>query len=437
MVRLGRAALAAALFLGAWSSALAQQISVTGGVHIDAKGVLRSGDSVDPRLAEIRAKAAKDGSKEQLVYVSLPRLLAEARRCQEAGTPLPPEVRYVGGMVRLQYVIVYPEQKDLVIAGPGEPFDVDLAYRPLGKRTGRPVLQLDDVVTALRGAGPGAPEGMIGCDLETTQENVDRIAKAKKELAPRLPELGERKVAEKIAEAAGPQNVHYFGVGDDNRFALVCIEADVLMKRMSLGLHKTPVKAVKSYLEAMSGPPQQPQRFAFECAYDALSVSPDGLVFELKGPSLKLVTSLYSVAKRDVVPGDVSPAAKKFASSFSENFEALAREVPCYADLANLSDLALLAGLIARDGLHGKAGWDLGWVLDRKGYKTAEIAAPKLAETLCAWRRHGDQTIFVSGGVALVPGDALKNRAEDAKGALKDRARRPEGDGWRSTGEPK
>ena len=58
---------------------------------------------------------------------------------------LPDEIRYLGGLQRIQYVFVYPEQNDIVLAGPAEGWKVDEDGNVIGETTGRPVLQLDDL----------------------------------------------------------------------------------------------------------------------------------------------------------------------------------------------------------------------------------------------------------------------------------------------------
>jgi hypothetical protein len=409
-----------------------QQVTPTLGVYIDPEGVLRSTGKPDERLDALRAKAAKLPKDNKLVYVSLPRLFAEARKHRDKGEPLPPDVRYLGGMVRLKYVFVYPEEKDLVIAGSAEPFDVDVPYRPLGKLTGRPVLQLDDLVTALRHVGPGGKEKALGCTLEVTQEIFDRIQKKTKEVGPKAPTIGYRRASELISEAAGPQPVKYIGLEPDNRYASVCIEADYLLKMFSLGLIESPTPKVKSYL-ALSTTAHKPHRFAFECAYDPMGVSPDGLAFELRGTSLKVDTSLYSVEKQDVKEGEISPAARYFTRDLSRYFDEVSRSIPAFADLANLSDLAVLSALIAKDDLHTKAGWDLGWVLDRKACKLETVKAPASAQTLCSYRQYGQLTVYVAGGVLLAAESWIKDRATDEKGELKGQSQRPGTESWAST----
>jgi len=424
--------LAAAVAVLACAAAPPQQVTPLLGVYIDAEGVLRSTGKPDERLEALRAKAAKLPKDDKLVYISLPRIFAEARKHQEKGEPLPPEVRFLGGMVRLKYVFVYPEEKDVVIAGPAEPFDVDVAYRPLGRYTGRPVLHLDDLVTALRHVGPGGTAGALGCTLEVPQEIADRITKKTKEVGPKAATIGNRKASDLIAEAGGPQPVKYIGLEPDNRFACVCIEADYLLKMFGLGLIESPTPKVKSYM-SLSTSAHKPHRFAFQCAYDPMGISPDGMAYELRGTSLKVESSLYSVEKQDAKEGEISPAAKYFTRDLSRYFEEVSRAIPAFADLANLSDLAVLSALIARDSLHTKSGWDLAWVLDKAGYKLEPVTAPKSALTLCNFRQSGQLTVFVAGGVLLSPASWVKERANDEKGELKGQSLRPAADGWAST----
>jgi hypothetical protein len=413
-------------------AAAPQQITPILGVYIDAQGVLRTTGKPDERLEALRAKAAKLPKEEKLVYVSLPRVLAEARALQEKGQPLPPEIRHLGGMVRLQYVFVYPEEKDLVIAGPAEPFDVDLPYRPLGRYTGRPVLHLSDLVTALRHVGPGGKTGALGCTLEITPEIYDRIQKKTKEVGPKAPKIGKTRACELIAEAGGPQPVKYIGLEPNNRYAAVCIEADYLLKMFGLGLFDSPSRKVKSYM-ALSTTAHKPHRFAFECAYDPMGVSLDGLAFELRGTSLKVDTSLYSVEKQEVKDGEIAPAARYFARDLSRHFDEVSRHIPAFADLANLSDLAVLSALIAKEDLHTKAGWDLAWTLSLDGFRTDVVTAPTSALTLCNFRDYGNLTIFVAGGVLLSPSSFVQDRAPDEKGELKNHSQRPGSGSWSAT----
>ena len=400
------------------------------GVHVDARGVLRSRTTdPDPRLAELwkNAKAVqKDG---KFLYVSLPRLFAEARRTLEAGKPLSADLRYLGGMTRLRYVFVHPDSKDLVIAGPAEPVDAREPYRPLGKITGRPVLHLDDLVTALRAFGPGRNPDRLGCDIEITPEIKERVNAKIQAVGPAARITGFRKTCDQIAEAGGIQPVKYWGLDPTTRFAFVCVEADFRLKQLGLGL-LSPIPKVESY-RGLILVPEKEFRFSLESNYEALAASPDGLAFELRGPSLKVNGGLLGRPESTIQ--DLSPAGKRFVASCNENFDALLRHVVSWADLCNLGDLSVLAALVFGDGLAEKAGWDPAWILDPKGYPTAEMKAPTGVAVLCTYTASGNNALFLTGGVWIKPAEWAAKRASDEK--LGAQASRPD-EGWSSTRKP-
>ena len=398
------------------------------GVHVDAKGVLRSRTvDPDPRLAELWKNAKSLQKDAKVLYVSLPRLFAEARRIVESGKPLPVEMATLGGMTRLQYVFVYPDSKDLVVAGPAEPVDARDRFRPLGKITGRPVLHLDDLVTAIRAFGPGKSPDRLGCDLEITAEIKERANAKIQALGPAARLTGFRKTCDQIAETAGPQPVKYFGLDPATRFAFVCVEADYRLKQLGLGLLTSPVPKVESY-RSLIDRPERELRFSLESNYDALAASPDGTAFELRGPSLKVNGGLLGHPESTVA--DLSPAGRKFVTLCNENFDGLIRHLVAWADLCNLGDLSVLAALVSGENLAGKAGWDLAWVLDPKGYPVPEIAAPTTAATLCNFTTSGNNAIFLTGGIWIKPAEWAAKRAADEKVAA--RASRPD-DGWSSS----
>ena len=56
----------------------------------------------------------------------------------------------MAGLTRVKYVLVYPEQNDVVLAGPAEGWRVDALGNVVGASSGQPVLLLDDLMVALR-----------------------------------------------------------------------------------------------------------------------------------------------------------------------------------------------------------------------------------------------------------------------------------------------
>lgn len=350
------------------------------GVHVDAQAVLRA-RTVEPdsRLAKLWADAKANPKSSKLLQLSLVKLFADARALLDAGKPLTDEIRYLGGMTKLQYVFFYP--KDIVIVGPAEPFDATASYRPLGRITGRPVLHIDDVVVAIRAFSKAKPD-RIGCDIELTKEVQQRVSEKIKAVAPKVGSLGFKKACEQIAEAGGGQPVKYYGIDPETRYAFVCVEADYRLKQLALGVLPTPVAKVVSY-KALLDEPEAAHRFSLESDYEALLVSSDGNAFEIRGPSLRVKTGV--LGKPDAQP---SAAAQKFAQLCNEHWTALTRSLVEWADLSNLGDLAILGALVAE-----KAPIDLAW------FPVKKIAAPKSAQTVCSYMSAGRSVIFIAGGV--------------------------------------
>ena len=344
------------------------------GVRLDPDGTV-SVRVVDARkeLAAMRARvrgAAQAAKNQNVHFVSLPKLLAEARAAAEAGKDIPEAVRYLGGITRLQYVFVYPDEHDIVIGGPAEEWKTQGGpLNAFGKTSGRPVLHLEDLVVALRTAyeGNGRP---FGCKIDPDPDSVAKAQRVAEEFA-RRPRK-QRMAA--LAAALGPQRVSVFGTMEDTRFAFVCVAADYLMKRMALGLDRTPVEGVG---HAVDNSRAAMNRFWFEAAYDPILVSPDGNSFELRGPRLKVQCGKFSFD-----PRDATEKAKAWAKRFDQKLPELSAAVPAYAELQNVADLSVLAALVRRDGLAERAGWDLTWVLDRQnGYPVTRVPVPRTAET--------------------------------------------------------
>ena len=91
--------------------------------------------------------------KTELRKVSLKGLEAAIDEAIKTGKPLADNVRFLGGLQQIKYIFVYPEEKDIVLAGPGEGWKIDDRGNIVGVTTGRPVMLLDDLLVALRTAG--------------------------------------------------------------------------------------------------------------------------------------------------------------------------------------------------------------------------------------------------------------------------------------------
>jgi Protein of unknown function (DUF1598) len=361
------------------------------GVYVDAKHVLRVRQPGKRAALGFRRNAQL---KPEFVSISLPKLFAEVKRLRDAGKKIPDRLRDLDGMVKLKYVVLDAKTGDLIIAGPAEPIDARNSLRPLGKKTGRPVLQLDDLVVALRSVGPGSRESAFGCTLLQDPKSIERVAVFQKQIR-RVRSITPQRLLAGMRDAFGPLSAKVFGVPADTRFAFVCLEADYQMKRISLALERPPVRGLTSYL-ALSRGTSQFNRFWFVADYPPINVSADGSVFEIPKRGLKLLASNSPTAVKTT-----NPAAAKFAESFTKHLPELGRVQPVFADLQNLSDLAVLAALIDSDKLDRKAGWDLAWLLNTDGYRVRKHSVPKTAETLVNIKQSGRRIVTVAGGVQV------------------------------------
>ena len=370
--------------------------SAAPGVMLDTDGSVRP-RKIDPdsEMAAMRArvKAGQAASRnETLAYLSLPKLFAQAAARRSAGKDLPDELRYLGGLTQLRYVFVFPEEKDLVVAGPAEPWrvlrsDGDAAEFVVGTRTGRPVLQLDDLVCAFRTAIKGEGK-LFGCGIYPSPDSV----KIADEIAKRMALKTRAERMRTLAEGLGPQEVRIFGTENDTRFALMCVEADYELKRFAMGLDRSPVAGVGNGVDHSRS---AANKYWFEADYEPLRQSADHNSYEIRGQRL-----LVRAGGFDFDPRGATEKAMTFAASFTKNFPALAAAVPLFAELQNVTDESFLANLIRHDGLATKVGWDQGPILDNKSCPIARVPVPRTAQTLVTYTNGS----IVAGGVMLTIG---------------------------------
>ena len=72
--------------------------------------------------------------------ILLRKLEAAIDDCAKNDKPLPTPIKYLAGLQQIRYIFVYPEQKDIVLVGPGEGWKIDAKGNVVGITTGRPVM---------------------------------------------------------------------------------------------------------------------------------------------------------------------------------------------------------------------------------------------------------------------------------------------------------
>lgn len=163
----------------------------TFGVAIDARGELTVKTFVDPsgqlranRIAAARAQLNRDvAAPSPLRKVSLAGLERAIADTLEGGGRLDELFLYLAGMQRVQFVFLFPQEQDVMLAGPAEGWFADASGRTLGLTSGRPVLRLDDLATALRAypldrAGRAVP--FLGCTIDPSPDGLTRLREFQK-----------------------------------------------------------------------------------------------------------------------------------------------------------------------------------------------------------------------------------------------------------------
>lgn len=378
----------------------------TFGVQIDPDRALRADTlRVDQRLHQQRLRALRQQHEQgqaDYVYVSLPRLLEQARAAIEAGEALPRDVRYLGGMVKLEYVFIDDERNDLILAGPAEPIDDANPLAAIGRNTGRPVLQFDDLVAAIRLTSGGA-NTIFGCSIDPPHDGLERMQRTVQQFPAGM---SRQQRMDRLVEELGPQQVRFIGMKGDTRLAMVTVAADYRMKRLGLGLDRSPVAAVQHTFSRV-----EPRFNAWWFTLSdetLLHVSEDGKAYQFVGCPLRIVSA--GDIRRDA-EAEASPSARRFADAMTEHYEQLAVTFQSFADLWNVTDLSILAALIRAERLDRRLNFDLAWFRSEQGYPLPRLPVPETAQSLVNFRSGS----YAIGGVQVRPYDAV---SEDRRGKI-------------------
>jgi hypothetical protein len=405
-----------------------------GGISIDANGVLENAAAADKEVMEkFRQQMAKQVSGEVkqagMRKISLARLNEALRDAVNNKTPVPDELRYLAGMQRVQFVFVYPEQHDIVLAGPGEGWKLNPDGSVVGATTGRAVLLLDDLLVALRTASTSNNGGM-SCSIEPTPEGLTRLNQMKAR-AGATPE----EIAAQWEELLGPQTITITGVPASSHFARVMVAADYRMKRLAMKFEEPPVRGLPSYLDMVpgSGSPAAP-RWWLATSYEPLAKAADGLSWELRGQGVKAMAEedFFSTAGKREKSVKASPVVQKWADNMTAKYDELSTKDTIFGELRNCMDLAVVSALILREDMQGKAGCTLATLLDAQQVPTPEFASPKQVATKASFVRKAHGTLVTaSGGVQILPWQAAEKQSPAAAnlGQARDSAA-PKSDKW-------
>jgi hypothetical protein len=387
-----------------------------GGVSIDARGVVTN-VRVDElnQLKRLREQALKpvpgDLKRQALRKISLRQLEAAIAEYRKNGTPISDDMRYLAGMQRIRYVFVYPEQKDIVLAGPGEGWKLNAQGEVVGTTTHRPAMLLDDLLVALRSIEMSERTG-ISCSIDPSAEGLARLQSFFKrnhtvdsDPSPLLPG---------IEQMLGPQTIRVAGVPDTSHFARVLVAADYRMKRLAMAFEEPPIAGLPNFLQMIkasskSSRPMLP-RWWLAPDYDALLADADGLAWELRGAGVKALTEeevINSSGERQR-SGQANPLAKKWADNMTAHYDELSTKDAIFGQLRNCMDLAVVAALISKENLTEKCGWSMPLLLN-PDLLVESYNAPHQVDSQASMIQKGSNWIVsASGGVQIDPRHLLE-----------------------------
>lgn len=384
------------------------------GVLVEPGGVLRTASKLETtgRLNDLVNRARKAdlnadmAQQTDLRFISIRRLEEAVRERREAGMPVVETMRNLGGLVRLRYVMVLPEERDILIGGPAEPWRYDATGQPVGEVSGRPTLQLDDLVTLLRTFSKSGSRGFM-CSIDPRPEGMKAIT----EYVNKTNDQGVSNVkgyTRALQNKLGMQDVRLEGIPNDSRVARVIVEADYRMKMIGIGKLKG-VEGIESFFDLL---PQVPGagsgkidalRWWMTMKYDAILHNEDRTAFEFKGSSVlcQSENQLVTAEGKRVATGSAEPINRLFAKKFTDNYEKLAARDLVFADLQNVFDLALVAALIFDEQIDQEVEWDRGSFATNGSYETVAYEPPRQVMSVVNHRslKGKELVIQVAGGV--------------------------------------
>jgi len=386
------------------------------GVYVDAEGVLRRIEDAEPerldalrRVSRGRSSTGDPRTFSELRKVSLTRLEREVQLRWMAGQSPDEAMGRLAGLTRIRYVFLYPDTRDIVIAGPAAGWTTDALGNSVSDRDGAPVLRLDDLVVLMRGSADA--DGAFGCSIDPRPEHLERTRRFL-DASAATPLRADRRDAwiGELRERLGRQDVSVFGIDPRSRPARVLVEADYRMKRVGIGLEPGPL-GVPSYLEMAAaeeaGESMAVLRWWFAMHYDAVRTNADRSAFSMEGPAVRVLSENEWLTERGrrVPTGGSDDKSQRFADAFNRHYDAIAAKYPVYAELRGLFDLALAARLIDRESLRDRADWHAPHFSDAERFVVPNDAPPREVDSVANHRVVNQKRIVaaVSGGVHARP----------------------------------
>lgn len=414
-----------------------------GGISIDAQGIV---GNLDPHAREELSRARKELLKgtpaegfaaSKLRKISLSGLVTAVQKATLQGEPLSADVLFLSGLTGIRYLFLDSENKDIVLVGPAEAIAVNPLGDMVGATSGKPLLQLEDLIVSLR-AIDGARNGGMRCSIDPSADGIKRLntfLRKQKTIGP-SPDATLRA----IETTLGPQTVSVGGVPENSHFARVLVAADYRMKRIAMGFEPSGVKGLPSYLSMVppggSGVGGMMPRFWLEARYEPIGRDADELAWEITGRHVECLTENDMIDSQGKRKGraEANSIAKKWCLSMTTHYEELAQREAIFGELLNCIDLAVVAAVVRGRELDRQVGLDLGPLLDEQKLLMPVYDAPSTVPTIASAIKKSNQwVISASGGVQFQPWEFATNSQKNddvAKGMSAALASRTDRSWW-------
>jgi hypothetical protein len=344
--------------------------------------------------------------------VSLSRLSQEVLRRRLSGKALDDSMSNMAGLSRIQYVVLDPENRDVILAGPVGGIETFKGWHR-DQKTGLTAMRLEYFATAFTSILSGTP---FGCTIDPTPNSLASAVRAAESIRSGETPIG--LAAQAMQDAIGKQDVRVFGTAGDTALGYLMVEADRHMKQLALGVHPLP-KDAPNYLDFItrhiaSGPPDgQLLRLWFTGSPMAVRVDEAGRTYELAGRAMKLVNET-KLARTDGGRGEVRADVRsdEFVDEFNKRFIDIVAEYPLYGALHSVYASAAVAEVLRRS----EAGkWIPGIVAPMLLHDSSDglMPTPRKVDSLAVLHRVTHQRkrhsiVVASGGVMVEASETVE-----------------------------
>ncbi len=399
-----------------------------GGILINPSGVVdrsvvlpSGGAALQKKLRQAAAQnlSTELNQKSERRHVSLKRLEEEITKQLKGETLLSPDVRFLAGLTRIDFVFVIDDGQDIVIAGPAEGFAPITNGRVIGVESGRSALNLDDLLVSLRSA---AAESAVGCSIDPDPQRLrDSQQWLKQNSSPATLDVARARL-ERMVALQGNWNITTFGVPEGSRMCLSMIEADYLMKRLAIGVDNPGVRGMKSSL-ALAGPgDNMMRRWWFAPHYEPVERNPQRTAFRLAGPRFQLFAQEEVMdANGNLTDADFTQkSSEKFARLFNERIDELVQRYPSFADLQNIFDILTAMAIVRDCQSRGVLNWKPAVLLDEDALPVSNYLVAKETTPMLNVKMSGGSLVIgaFSGGVTFKPARVVRQFQESSSEEL-------------------